>query len=283
MFVKRDDGLALIFLPFHIGALIPAALLCAASGTRGPVLVPVFLGWYIAWFLGLLILFYFIVWLISLTVDMSVPPMEDHPHIRRIVVYVIAQLNRFARVRIHLTGEESLPDGRFLIVSNHRSSYDPISAVWALRRRDIAFITKPENHRIPIAGPMIFRANFLPIDRENPREAMKTINAAARLLKNDVVSVGVYPEGTRGHEADMLPFHNGVFKIAQKACVPIVVMSTRGAELISKNFPLRHTDVYLDIRAVIPPEVHTALSTAEIGDRVRAILEESLSPVGAAS
>lgn len=281
MFVKRNDGLGPVFLPFHIGALIAAAALTVLSHARGFVPVLVFIGSYIAGFLALLILFYLVVWLISLTVDMSEPPKEDHPHYRRIVVTVIGQLNRFARVRIRLTGEEKLPNGRFLLVSNHRSSYDPISTVWALRKRDIGFITKPENHRIPLAGPMIFKANYLPIDRENPREAMKTIQAAADLLKNDVVSVGVYPEGTRGHDEDMLPFHNGVFKIAQKAFVPIVVLSARGAERIRKNFPLRHTDILLDICAVIPPEEHAALSTAELSAKVRAILAESLSPVAA--
>ena len=278
MFVKRSDGLGPVFLPFHIGALIAAVSMTVVTQARGIALVPVFLGWYLAGFTGLLLLFYFAVWLVSLTVDMSEPPKEDHPHYRRIVVYIIAQLNRFARVRIHLTGAEGLPEGRFLLVSNHRSSYDPISTVWALRARDIGFITKPENHRIPIAGPMIFRANYLPIDRENPREAMKTVKAAAELLKNDVVSVGVYPEGTRGHEADMLPFHNGVFKIAQKAQVPVVVLSVRGSERIRDDFPLRHTDVYLDVCAVIPPEEHVGLPTAELSARVRAILEEALSP-----
>ena len=127
-----------------------------------------------------------------------------------------------------------------------------------------------------IAGPMIFGANYLPIDRENPREAMKTINAAAELLKNDVVSVGVYPEGTRGRDADMLPFHNGVFKIAQKAKVPIAVISVRGTEKLGANFPLRHTDVYLDVAAVLEPDSFAGLSSGELSQRVRTILEERL-------
>jgi len=281
MFVKRDDGLGPVFLPFHIGALLLAALLTWLVHPGGLAVIPIFLGWYIAAFVGLLLLFYIAIFLYSLTIDMSAPPTENHPLVRKIVVTVIGQLNRYARVRIHLTGAERLPEGRFLIVSNHRSMYDPISAVWALRERDIGFITKPENLRIPMVGPMIFRAGYLPIDRENPREAMKTINAAAALLKNDAVSVGVYPEGTRSREADMLPFHNGVFKIAQKAAVPIVVLASRGTENIRKNIPWKHTDVYLDILAVIPPEEHSAESTAEVSARVRTMLEQALRPVSA--
>ena len=278
MFVKRDDGLGPVFLPFHIAAILLAALLTSMGGARGLWAVLAFVGWWAASFTAILLLFYFIVWIISLTVSTSdPPPEEDHPVIRFIVVTVIGQLCRFARVRIHLTGEEKLPEGRFLIVSNHRSAYDPIATVWALRKTPTAIITKPENHRIPIAGSMIYRANFLPIDREDPREAMKTIRAAAALLENNVVSVGVYPEGTRNKEPEngLLPFHNGVFKIAQRAHAPLVVATVTGSESIKKNFPLRHTDLHLAICEVIPPEELSG-PTAAVSERVRGIMEASL-------
>ena len=194
---------------------------------------------------------------------------------RREVERVISQLCRFGRVRIHLSGAEAIPEGRFVVVSNHRSGYDPITTVWALRDRHVAFITKPENHRIPIAGPMIYRANYLPIDREIPRRAMKTIRFAAELLQNDVVSIGVYPEGTRSRTGELLPFHNGVFKIAQKARVPLVVMAVQGTESIRQNFPWRRTEVYLHVLAVLPPE-EIAGSTNEVSERVRALLTEAL-------
>ncbi len=76
---------------------------------------------------------------------------------------------------------------------------------------------------------------FLPIDRENPRKAIPTINRAAKLLKEQEVSVGIYPEGTRGKDCRLLPFHNGVFKIAQKAEAPIAVLSITGTEKYPKG------------------------------------------------
>lgn len=282
MFVKRDDGLGFVFAPFHLCALALAILWTALCGVRGWPAVPAFAGLYIASFLGLIVLFYLVVWLLTLTIDTKAPPPEeDHPFVRKIVLVVITHLCRFARVRIHTEGLEKLPEGRFLIVSNHRSAYDPISSVWALRKTPTAFITKPENHRIPLAGPLIYRANFLPINRQDPREAMRTVNAAAKLLKDDVVSVGVYPEGTRNRapEEGLLPFHNGVFKIAQKAGAPLVVATVRGAEDIRKNFPWRHTDVYLSICGTIPAE-ELGGSTAALSERVQDVMERDLEGEG---
>lgn len=273
---KRNDGLGPVLLPFDLVALVLAALCVLWRGTAGWAIVPAFIGWWALCLAVLLLLFFFVTWCISLTVDMDrEPPKEDHPHYRFIVHYVIALLCRFGRVRIHCTGEGLLPEGRFLIVSNHRSGYDPITTVWALRKRGVAFVTKPEIFHIPMAGPLIYRANFLPIDREDPRRAMRTIYNASDLLKNDVVSVGVYPEGTRGHASELLPFHNGVFKIAQRAGTPLVVASIRGTDRILKNTPWRHTDVYLRILTVIPPEELTG-STRDVSARVRAVIQEDL-------
>ena len=278
MFVKRDDGLGTVLLPFDVGALLLAVWLTIRCGARGIVIVPALIGWWLCAFLGLLIAYYFIVWLISLTVDMKKPvPEENHPFYRAIVVYAIGQLCRLGRVRIHCTGTEKLPEGRFLIVSNHRSGYDPIVTVWALRKRRLSVIMKPEILRIPIAGPMIYKSNYMPIDRKDPREAMRTINTAADLLKNDVTSMGIYPEGTRNRtpEEGLLPFHSGVFKIAQKGGVPLAVASVTGTEKIMKNTPWRRTEVYLRICEVIPAE-ELGGSSAAVSQRAREIIEADL-------
>lgn len=78
----------------------------------------------------------------------------------------------------------------------------------------------------------------LPLDREDNRAAVKTINEAVELLDENVVSMGIYPEGqTNKTEEPLLPFRNGAFKIAQKAKVPIVVCVIENTEKILKNFP----------------------------------------------
>ena len=180
------------------------------------------------------------------------------------------------RLRLHITGKELLPtERRILYVGNHVSNYDPIITWHAFPKAKLSFISKASNFKILYFGRYIRRCCFMDIDRENPRNAIVTINRAAELLKNQEVSVGVYPEGTRSKSTELLPFHNGVFKIAQKANVDIAVVSLIGTENIHKNFPWRKTDVYVDVLEVIPADEIKGLKTEIIGSRVQALLLEN--------
>ena len=181
------------------------------------------------------------------------------------------------RINIETKGLENIPEGRFLLVSNHRSKFDPMAAWIVFKKQNIAFISKEENFRIPWFGRIIRKCCCLPIDREDPRKAMETVDKAAELMKNDTVSVGVYPEGTRSFSGELLPFHNAMFKIAQKACVPIVVTTIEGTENVAKNYIRRRTDVKLKVVDVISAEEVCAMhSTAVLGARVREDMKKNL-------
>lgn len=183
-----------------------------------------------------------------------------------------------ARIRVHVDGMEKVPTGtrRLLFVGNHRSNFDPLVTWYVFKEWQMAFISKPSNFKIPIFGRIIRKCCFMAIDRENPRNAIKTINRAADLLSREEVSVGVYPEGTRSKSCVLLPFHNGVFKIAQKANAPVAVLSIEGTEKVHKNYPLHPTDVYLTVLDVLSAEEVKQSKTDVTGNRVRALLENKL-------
>ena len=183
----------------------------------------------------------------------------------------------YSRIRIRLSGQEKLPrDGKYLLVSNHRSGYDPLCTMHALRKEKLVFISKPENFTIPFIGRLARVNCFRPIDRENPRNALATIKDCAELLKNGVAPVVVYPEGTRNRIGELQPFHNSVFKIAQEANVPIVVMTAKGTENIKANLPWHKTDVILTILDVLPADHVKAERTAKLGEEIREIMEKNL-------
>lgn len=184
---------------------------------------------------------------------------------------------KLMRVKVHISGIEKIPkDVLPLFVGNHRSNFDPIIEWCVFRKWQPAFVSKASNFKIPIFGRIIRKCCFMAIDRENPRKALVTINKAAKLLQKGEVSIGIYPEGTRSKNGKLLPFHNGVFKIAQKANAPIVVVTISGTEKIHKNYPFHHTDVYLDVVEVIPAERVKESRTDIIGGHIRNEMEQQL-------
>lgn len=181
------------------------------------------------------------------------------------------------RVKIIANGLEKIPgDRRFLFVSNHRSNFDPMVTIVKLSKYNMAFISKPENFKLPLVGQFINKCCFLPIDRENARNAMRTIHKATDYVKNDVVSMGVYPEGTRSKTGELLEFKDGVFYIAKKSNSPIVVAVVRNTENAFKHVLVKQTKVYIEILGVIEPEDFAELTTHEISEKVRDLMLKSL-------
>ena len=176
----------------------------------------------------------------------------------------------YARADVSITGTELIPkDTRYLMVANHRSLADPVVMVHKMPKEELTFVSKPGNLKIPIIGKVMHKCGCLPLDRENNREALKTVKAATEYIDKDYASVVIYPEGTRSKSGKLLPWHAGSLKIAQKANVPIVVATIEGTERIAHNVPWRRTHVYLSIREVIPAETVKATKTNALTEGIR--------------
>ncbi len=212
---------------------------------------------------------------------LAVDPKKEYDKHSRLYRWIVNLLTAFALgicgVKVTLIGKEKMPENeRFLIVSNHCSNFDALAVWHVLKEHDISYISKPSNFKLPALGMYVKRCCFLEIDRENARNALKTMHTAAELIKSDQVSIGIFPEGTRDYGKELLPFHNGVFKIAQLAEVPIVVASVKGADDIHNNAPFKRTNVYVEILDVLPTDYVKETKRAVISDRVRKSILNSL-------
>ena len=241
----------------------------------GDLWVPIvlFLGIFVAF-----LVFHLLVMVIaSLLVNKKKPCPKPNRFYKLLLDYTAEIAMSIMRVKVVANGFEKLPsDKRFLLVSNHRSSFDPIATIPQVMKFDVAFISKPENFRIPIASEIIHKCCYLPIDRDNARNAMRTIHSATEFVKNNILSVAVYPEGTRSKTDELLEFKDGVFYIAKKSPCPIVIMTVNGTEKIKKNFPFRKTVIHLDVLKVLEIESFIDKSTHEISEEVKGIMLENL-------
>ncbi len=261
--------------------LLVAVGICAATGGFAD------LGWLWQlplWFLGsafgLLVAYFLLLWIASLFVDTE-RQQEKDSRFYRFITQTMAKLAVWIlRMRVHTKGLEQTPkDGRFLLVCNHLSLLDPVMLLAFFSKSQLAFISKRENNSMFLVGKLMHKLMCQLINRENDREALKTIIACIRLIQEDKVSIGVFPEGYIHGDEKLHPFRSGVFKIAQKTKVPIVVCTMQNTQKVKKNMPhLKPTDVHLHLVGVVQPEEFEGLTTVDIANRVHAMMAEDLGP-----
>jgi len=220
--------------------------------------------------LGLMLLAVLFLWVCCKAVDMEKEQQEDSRFYRAMMYVYIEALISLVGARLHTEGLEKTPkEGRFLLVCNHLFIADPGVILHCFKKSQLAFITKKENLKLPIIAPIMHRILCQPIDRENDRAALRTILKCISLIKEDKCSVCVFPEGYTSKDGRLHHFRPGVFKIAQKTGVPIVVCTIQNTQNIFKNLAkLKKTDIPLHLVKVISPEEIKGLSTVEVADRV---------------
>ena len=213
-------------------------------------------------------------------VDMKVLPDKDSLFYRRMTYLYVDALRTILGLKIVTKGLEQTPkDTRFLLVCNHISDLDPIVLFYSFYKSKLAFISKRENDQKPLVGQIQRKILCQPINRENDKEALKTILRCIKFIKDDEVSIGVFPEGYTSVDGKLRHFRNGVFKIAQKANVPVVVCTVKHTQESMKSmFKLKGGYVEISLLEVIPAEEAKALSTAELGERVYRTMAADLGP-----
>lgn len=247
------------------------SLAAALAFAHGAIQYPlIFLGA----LLGLLLLHVLVLAAASLFVNKKDPDPKFFPFYRKLLTLSIGPLLQIGRIRVELVGAEKLPQSGFLLVGNHRSDFDPITAMWALRRWGLTFVTKKENVDIPVGGRLIVGSGCLSLDRSDDKQGLMVIRQAVRRIRNGDV-IGIYPEGTRSKAGELLPFRVGCFKAAQWAKCPLAVLKVENSELVGQNFLRRKTTVRLTVRAVLPYDQIADMDTKDIGDMVRNILLEA--------
>ena len=108
-------------------------------------------------------------------------------------------------VKVTVIGEENVPDEPVLFIGNHRSFFD-ILLTYSRCKRLTGYVAKDSMEKIPLLSTWMRYLYCLFLNRENPKEGLKTILQAIEYVKKGI-SICIFPEGTRnkGEELSMLP------------------------------------------------------------------------------
>lgn len=127
-------------------------------------------------------------------------------------------------IGLHVTfrGYEHAKDIKSAVyIANHQSNWDIIALTGAVMPRTVA-IGKSSLFWIPLFGQLFWLSGNLLINRENRAKAASTIGTVVDKIRQQNMSIWMFPEGTRSKGKGLLPFKTGAFHIALQAKVPLV-------------------------------------------------------------
>lgn len=130
-------------------------------------------------------------------------------------------------IRLTASGAENVPPRAVVYMSNHQSHLDIPMLYASLPSPTIRMLGKAELFRIPLWGRGLRAAEFIEVDRSNHVRAVKSIEDAARLVR-DGVSIYLAPEGTRSRDGRIGKLKKGGFHLALGTGAPIVPVAIRG-------------------------------------------------------
>jgi putative phosphoserine phosphatase/1-acylglycerol-3-phosphate O-acyltransferase len=139
-------------------------------------------------------------------------------------------------VRFDIEGAELLPaSGPAILVSNHRSYFDPLALGFAFARRGrpVRFLGKREVFDAPVVGQVVRAMGGIRVDR-NTGSDQPLVDAEAALAAGELVAIlpeGTIPRGPAFFEPE-LKGRWGAAKLAAASKVPVIPLGLWGTEKV---------------------------------------------------
>ena len=165
---------------------------------------------------------------------MTTPTDHSRPFGYRLAIAIVRPLLMLF-TRREWSGAENLPsEGGYVVCPNHYSFVEPLVFGHFLvdNGHSPRYLGKVEVFRLPIVGPIVRRADQIPVYRESERasDAYRAAVEAVRAGKG----VAIYPEGTLTRDPDLWPMRGktGAARVALETQCPVIPVATWGAQEI---------------------------------------------------
>jgi 1-acyl-sn-glycerol-3-phosphate acyltransferase len=183
-------------------------------------------------------------------------------------------------IRVRVEGLEHVHPGETAIYCvNHQSAMD-IPVLYASLPVQFRFVAKRSLFHLPFLGWHLRRSGHIPVDRDRPREALKSMKRVAQEIREGK-PVLLFPEGHRSRNGQLLPFRAGSFYIAILAGVPIVPITINGTAYVLKpdTYHVRAGQTEMIVHPAIETQGLTLKDVDKLSEQVRVIIASRFMPV----
>ncbi|PAP76463.1 lysophospholipid acyltransferase family protein [Rubrivirga marina] len=163
----------------------------------------------------------------------------------------------------------------YVVVSNHQSQAD--IPVISLLPWEMKWVAKKELFDLPVMGWLMKLAGDIAVDRKDPQSRSTVLARATRVLRRGT-SVMFFPEGTRSRDGRVKGFHDGAFRLAIEAGVPVLPVAIDGTmnALPKHGWQFSRADVRLAVLRPVPTEGLAPNDVDALRDHVRQRIVEQV-------
>jgi 1-acyl-sn-glycerol-3-phosphate acyltransferase len=185
--------------------------------------------------------------------------------------------------RPKVTGAEHVPaSGGAILAANHQSVVDSVFLPLMLDR-PVTFSAKAEYFSASGPAARVWAAylkatNQLQMDRDGPRAAQDTLDAAVVLLRAGNL-FGIYPEGTRSPDGRLYRGRPGVGYLALKSGLPVIPVAILGTRRVLPPGRVVPRPGRIEVRIGAPLEFPPELTAGPPGKARRLIAEQVISAI----
>ena len=228
---------------------------------------------------------YFSIYLIisSLSLIKTKYIQKKSPREAEIYAFKIAQsiskyVLRVTKTNMMVSGTENIPVENCVFIANHQAIFDGF-ALLAYIDKPFGFVAKKEIKKIPLISSWLTSIGSIYINRQSPRESIKTIQEAVEKI-NDGYSMMIFPEGTRSLKSKMNPFKKGSMKLATKSRACIVPITIDGSyNVLEVGIKVMGNNINMVIHKPIYVDSLSKEQEQNLGEYVQYIIEEELNNI----
>jgi 1-acyl-sn-glycerol-3-phosphate acyltransferase len=176
-------------------------------------------------------------------------------------------------VNVTVHGAELVAEGGpYIFTPNHQAHID-IAALLGYLPGNNRFASKKELFDEPVLGAVMRTLGMLPVDRDDPMQSIEVLNRAVS-AGNSII---IFPEGTRSHDGNLLPFKKGAFVAAIEMgfpVVPVILKGTRSVMPKGGYLSIYPGETEIIVKPPIPTQGLGYTDREPLRDAVRAIVAE---------
>ena len=161
------------------------------------------------------------------TIQRVFPGLSQSQRDERVQAWARAMLAHLA-IKLVVNGQPPQA-GPVLFAANHISWID-ILVMHAARH--CRFVSKSDVKRWPVVGKLASAAGTIYIERESRRDALRVVHQMAECLERGEV-LAVFPEGTTGDGAHVMPFHANLIQAAIASGAPVQPVALHFADSVT--------------------------------------------------